>query len=217
MKPSFRPLAAVVLGAALMTAPAVVASSGQTPPAKPEAPSGTQVLKPGEAAPAPRVDWQRMIRPGPEHERLKAEVGTWDAAVTYVPYPGAAPQTSLATAENRLVLGGRFLRSDFHSEVGDEVFDGIGYVGFDAVQKKYVSTWMDSMGTWILMTTGDWDEHKRSLVLQGTRTDPESGAPRRMRSVTRIVSSDEHVFEMWDELPDGTMFRSLEIRYTRKK
>jgi hypothetical protein len=37
------------------------------------------------------------------------------------------------------------------------------------------------------------------------------------RSITRVVSPDEYVYEMYMGLPDGTEFKSLENRCLRKK
>ena len=37
------------------------------------------------------------------------------------------------------------------------------------------------------------------------------------RAVTRIVGPGEYIYEMYMGLPDGKEFKSMEVRYVRKK
>src|SRR3989442_393914 len=46
--------------------------------------------------------------PGPEHKALEQFVGTWDTTAKMWMAPGAPPQETTGTAENKMTLGGRF-------------------------------------------------------------------------------------------------------------
>ena len=56
-----------------------------------------------------------------------------------------------------MALGGRFLEERVQSSFMGQPFSGIGYTGYDNVKKKYVSTWMDNMGTMIMVMEGTPD------------------------------------------------------------
>src|SRR3989442_441387 len=53
--------------------------------------------------------WAKVATPGEAHKWLEPVVGTWDAKITMWMTPGAPPQESTGTSENKWVLGGRFV------------------------------------------------------------------------------------------------------------
>ena len=67
--------------------------------------------------------------PGPEHKALEQFVGTWDANVKMWMAPGAPPQESTGTAENKMALGGRFLEQHYEGTFMNQPFTGMGYTG----------------------------------------------------------------------------------------
>jgi Protein of unknown function (DUF1579) len=154
--------------------------------------------------------------PGPEHKKLEAWVGTWDASVKMWMDPSAPPQESTGTAENKLALGGRFLEQNFEGTMMGQPFSGRGYTGYDLYKKQYVSTWMDSMGTAIMMATGTPDPAGKGLTLTGTMDDPMTGKKSPFKETVTMVDNDHNTFEMWGTGPNGQMFKMIEIRYTRK-
>lgn len=169
------------------------------------------------AYPGPAVTEAQVLelgRPGPEHRALEPMVGSWTGQVTYWPYPEAAPVTQEATAEKSWILGGRFLRIEFRSTIGEEPFEGLALVGYDRTAERYVSTWMDSLTTGVLHLQGARAKDG-TLVTEGERIEPTTGKSYRVRRVTAFDGEDAHVVSFFDELDDGTMFKSLEIRWTR--
>jgi hypothetical protein len=131
--------------------------------------------------------------------------------------PGAPPSEADATSENKMALGGRFLEQRFQSSFMGQPFSGIGYVGFDNVKKKYVSTWMDTMGTMIMAMEGAADPAGKVITAAGRMPDAFTKKVTSFKSVTTLVDPDHHVYEMWATEPDGTVYKNLEIHYTRKK
>ncbi len=91
--------------------------------------------------------WQRASTPGDPHKKLEAIVGTFDAKVRSRLDPSQPPEDSVATSVNSWVLGGRYVEQQFEGTMMGEPFTGIGYTGYDNVQKKYVSASMDTAGT----------------------------------------------------------------------
>ena len=47
-----------------------------------------------------------MPKPGPEHEILKMDAGTWDASVEFIAEPGAPPMKSKGVEVNTVGCGG---------------------------------------------------------------------------------------------------------------
>jgi hypothetical protein len=50
----------------------------------------------------------------------------------------------------------------------------------------------------------------------GRHGDPWTGTKRNTRGVTRFVSDDQHVLELYEPGTDGKEFKVLEITYTRQ-
>ena len=103
----------------------------------------------GVAAPAAVVA-QDMIppKPGPEHELLKSDAGTWDAVIEMMAAPGAPPMKSTGVETSVLGCGGLCLITDFKGEMmPGQTFEGHGLAAYDAAKKKYVGSWTDSMST----------------------------------------------------------------------
>jgi hypothetical protein len=154
--------------------------------------------------------------PGPEHKALEQFVGTWDATVKMWMAPGAPPQESTGTAENKMALGGRYLEQHYDGKFMDQPFTGMGYTGYDLYKKQYVGTWMDTMGTTIMNSTGTADPSGKTMTFTGMMDDPMAKKTQPFKEVMKVVDNDHHTFEMWSPGPDGKMFKMMEIAYTRK-
>jgi len=131
--------------------------------------------------------------------------------------PGKPPEVTEGTAEMTMVLGGRFLEQHAKGSMMGQPFEGIGFTGYDNYKKRYVSTWMDSAGTTIMMMTGTWNEKKKSCTMTGMMDDPAFKKVVKVTSVQKMIDDDHQVFEMYSPGPDGKPMKTLEIAYTRKK
>jgi len=160
--------------------------------------------------------WVKAATPGEAHKMLEPLIGSWNATSTSWQTPEGPAQEGSATSESSWVLGGRFVREDVTGEFGGMKFQGLGYTGFDNIQKKYVGTWMDSMGTAIMMMKGTADPSGKVFTMTGTMDDVMTGKPMKLRTVTRVVDANKHVMEMFGPDPSGKEFKMMEIVYTRK-
>jgi hypothetical protein len=129
--------------------------------------------------------------------------------------PGAPPQQSTGSSENTWVLGGRFVEQRHEGNFMGQSFSGLGYTGYDNYKKKYVGTWMDTMGTMIMVSQGD--AAGKTLSMSSTIDDILTGKATPVKSELKIVDPDHHVLEMWGPDPSGKQFKTMEIQYTRKK
>ena len=49
----------------------------------------------------------------------------------------------------KMLLDGRFLQQEFTGEMMGQPFSGVGINAYDNLRKRYVTTWIDTMGTGI--------------------------------------------------------------------
>jgi hypothetical protein len=161
--------------------------------------------------------WMAYATPGPGQKALEATVGTWDVQSKFWMAPGAPPQESTGTSENRMILGGRYLEQRYEGTMMGQPFSGIGVTAFDNYKKKYIASWIDTAGTGIMVTTGIADKAGKVITSWGTMDDPGLGKTVKVKTVVTIVDADHHTYESWGSGPDGKMAKSLEIHFTRKK
>lgn len=179
--------------------------------------------KPGSAAPAPSKEeaemmakWQAAMTPGPEHARLNPLTGSFTTNVKMWMAPDAPATESTGTTENRWILGNRFLQQHHRGTMMGEPFEGHGLTGYDNVQKKYVGTWIDNMGTGIMTSTGTAGADGKTLSFTAEMWDPMTGEISKVRELITIDSNDKHRFEMWGTDPQTKKeYKVLEIAYTR--
>jgi len=158
----------------------------------------------------------KAATPGAQHKALDGMVGSWDTKVTMWMMPGMDPMSSTGTSENHLIMGGRYLEQRYNGTVMGAPFEGLGYTGYDNVKKQYWGTWIDNMSTGMMLSTGTGGDAK-VMTFTGTMADPITGQDQKVEEKITVVDADHHMMEMWGPGPDGKMFKTMEITYSRKK
>ena len=140
--------------------------------------------------------------------------------------PGPARLREARAGErSKLVLGGRFLISDFKGDMAGMPMEGIAIEGFDNQKKEWFSIWMDSMSTGNMRSTGG--AAKDGVRTTVSETCDWGMGPTSMRMATRMKDADTMLMEMWHltpatkdaagkEQPAGDT-KVMEIVYKRKK
>ena len=165
---------------------------------------------------AAMAEWEKLGKPGKEHERLKPLAGEFDADVKMWMAPGQPEMSSKGKEKSEMVLDGRFLQSHFQGEMMGKPFRGQMLFGYDNQKKKYIATWVDSTSTGIMMAEGTADEAGKVFTLHSEMTEPD-GKKQKVKQVTTIVDDKTHTYQMLIKLPDGGDFKVLEITYKRTK
>jgi len=200
----------------LAAAVSVVGLAAADEAKKPANPAKSSDQAPATDEKAMMEAWAKVATPGEAHKWLEPVVGTWDAKITIWMAPGAPPQESTGTSENKWVLGGRFVEQRYEGNFMGQPFSGVGYTGYDNYKKKYIGTWMDTMGTMMMISQGD--AAGKTLTMTSTMDDIMTGKTATVKSEIKIVAPDHHVMEMWGPDPKtGAPFKTMEIHYTRKK
>jgi hypothetical protein len=199
---------------------AVLLSAAPRALAQGEKPKPTPASKVEQQAPAMdpmMAKYMELAQPGPGHELLKTMVGAWDAKTKFWMAPGEPPTEGTGVMTNTLILDGRFLREEFTgAEFMGIPFTGLGYFGFDNFKKKYVSTWMDSMGTGVMVGYGTYDAATKTFTTVMEADDPMTGGKYISRHTARIIDKDHMVADMHRKMPDGKEIKEGEIHYTRR-
>ncbi len=176
-----------------------------------------QDAAPGIDEEAMMEKWQAFMTPGAEHELLKERVGKWDMKITMWMAPGAPASESEGTTTLSMIMGDRYLLDRTSSSFDGMPFEGMSIVGYDNMKKKFVSIWIDNMGTGLMQSEGTYDKSTKTLTFDTMGPDVMTGKYEKMRSVEKIISKDKWIVEMYKAMPDGKDFKTMEITYTRTK
>lgn len=161
------------------------------------------------------VTAQEMPKPGPEHEVLEMDAGTWDATVEMFAAPGAPPMVSKGTETNTMGCGGLCLISDFKGDFGGMPFHGHGTSTWDRAKKKYVGTWTDSMSSGLALSEGTYDPASKKATAWMEGPDA-TGKVTRSKAVVEYKDANTRIMSMFTTGPDGKEVPSMRISYTRK-
>lgn len=184
-----------------LTLVAAGSAPAQTPQEKPAAAkAGAEMMPP-------------MPKPGPEHELLKSDVGTWDAMVEMLDGTPSPPSKGV---EINTLLGGMWLVSDFKSEMMGMPFQGHGISGWDPARKKYVGNWVDTMAAGISHFEGTYNAATKTLTSSMEGPDM-TGKMTKMRTTSVWTGKDARVFTMYAPGKDGKEAPTMRIKYTRRK
>jgi hypothetical protein len=157
----------------------------------------------------------KAAAPGMQHQFLAKMAGSWRVQAKMWMAPNAPVQESRGTSINRMILGGRYLQQDYKATMNGMAFAGMGLNGFDNTTQKFVGTWSDSWSTGIMYVSGDMDASGKAITMTGEYVDPMTKATTRVRTVTRVIDNNKHVFEYYAPAPDGAEMKMMEITYTR--
>jgi hypothetical protein len=162
-----------------------------------------------------------------ENHRLLADLaGTWSYTVKMWmnPDPSAKPEEYKGTAVRKPMMDGRYFVLDVSGKMQmpgpdgkkkDMTFKGMSLEGYDNVKQKFVSSWIDNMGTGIMMSEGTYDPATKTFTYNA-EGEFIPGMKQKIREVIKIVDKDHHTFE-WYEDRGGQEAKTMEIQYTRKK
>ncbi|MGQ0812610.1 MAG: DUF1579 domain-containing protein [Nitrospiraceae bacterium] len=159
--------------------------------------------------------YQKLATPGEPHKQLASMSGSWNTKTKSWMEPNKPPREETGACEQKMVMDGRFLHAECTGNMMGQPFTGIGVTGYDNHTKKYVSTWMDSMGTGIYFMEGTAGADGKTITQTGSYNDPIEG-PMKLRAVTKLVDENTETFTMYGTGKRGKDMKMMEITYTRK-
>ena len=159
--------------------------------------------------------YKKLATPGEQHKQLASLAGSWTTTTKSWMEPGKPPMESTGSAEMKSLLDGRFLQQEFTGEMMGQPFSGIGIDAYDNLRKKYVTAWVDTMGTGIFIMEGTASADGKTITLKGSH--PEAGGGHMShRAIWKIMDANTQTFDMYGAHGHGKEMKMLEITYTRK-
>lgn len=140
--------------------------------------------------------WAAYMTPGKVHKMLAKADGKWDAAITF--YMGGDSSINKAVCETKMILGGRYQKSEYEGNVDGMPFEGVNTLAYDNSRKTYISTWIDNMGTGLMYLEGTFDDKTMTMNLKGKATDVTTGKAIIMRETVKIIDEKTQQMEMYD-------------------
>jgi hypothetical protein len=159
--------------------------------------------------------YAKLATPGEPHKQFASLAGSWTTKTKSWMEPGKPPMESSGSAEMKMMLDGRFLQQEFSGEMMGHPYSGIGINAYDNLLKRYVSTWIDTMGTGIFIMEGTADAGGKTITLKGQHAEV-GGGHMTHRAVWKIVDANTQTFEMYGTHHHDKEMKMMEITYTRK-
>lgn len=159
--------------------------------------------------------WQAYATPGTPHKLMADEVGTWNCDMTFWYEPNGKPEKASSVANVKMILGGRYQESNYQGKIMGAPFEGKSTLAYNNVSKEYTTTFIDNMGTGMMIASGKYDEATKSMELKGEVVNPVNGKKTPYREVYTIVDPTTRKMEMFD-VKNGSEYKSMEIVMKKK-
>jgi hypothetical protein len=164
-----------------------------------------------------------MAKTGENHKHLQELAGTWSYKIKWWMSPEAPPNVSSGTMVAKPVMDGRYVISEHSGKMQmpgadgkpmDMEFKGMSVEGYDNAKKKFVASWIDNMGTGIMMSEGTYDAATKTLTYLA-EFEPMPGMKTKMRQVVKTVDKDHRTMEFFEDR-GGQDVKTMEMSYERK-
>jgi Protein of unknown function (DUF1579) len=166
---------------------------------------------------AMRKAWENFMTPGPMHTWMAKSNGTWEAEVSQWMDPAAPPTKAKATNVQSSILNGLYVSGKFSSTMMGMPFQGESTLGYDNAKKDFVSTWVDNMGSGIVVMRGTYDEATKTLHLKGKQSDPMTGKDCDIREEMKFIDDNTYTMTMFGSDWEGKETKFMEGTFKRKK
>lgn len=190
----------------------------EAPKNETEAPSNEVVsneVKPDSATVAKA--WTDYATPTKAHEMLAKDTGIWDADMSFWSPENPEPQKATSVAEYKMILGGKYQEAKYTGEIWGMPFEGRGLTAFDNATEEFIATWIDNMGTGVLVSKGKYDEATKTLTFNGKMVDPVTKKEKQIKEVITYIDDNNQKMEMFDIDENGKEFKNMEILSKRRK
>ena len=160
--------------------------------------------------------YKKLATPGEPHKLFASLAGSWTTKTKEWMEPDKPPMESNGSAEMKMLLDGRFLQQEFTGDMMGQPYSGVGISAYDNLRKRYVTMWIDSMGTGIFTMEGTASADGKTITLKGQHAEL-GGGQMTHRAVWKIVDSNTQTFDMYGTHEHGKEMKMMEITYTRKQ
>ena len=166
--------------------------------------------KPGGGFPMPA--WMQKTK---EHESFKRLEGSWKVVSKFWMMPGADPTVSEGEGVVELLYDGKVVHQTYKGSMMGTPFTGQLFMGFDTIDKEFVSVWMDSMSPIISISRGK--ERDGVINFEGKEANPMTGKKEKSLMSVKWINDDQYKVTFHKVTEEGKKVLGGEMTYTRKK
>lgn len=152
---------------------------------------------------------------GPMHQLLVQFSGHWREEMKIWAGPKSEPSTTMVLRDSRLFGEGRFVTSTIVGQMGNLPYEAQSSLGYDNSKKVFVKTWMDNLGTSILVLEGTYDEKSATIDFNGYTTDPLTKQPVKIHQILKMIDSQNQLLEIYVEMKEGKEVKLMEVKSIR--
>ena len=163
--------------------------------------------------------YAELAKPGPQHKLLGTMIGEFDTTMRVYMMPGKPPMESKGTATSRWLIDGKWLATEWTGKMMGAKMNGFGIMGFDNHKKKFISMSVDNLNHFMQHSEGVvCDRSGKVIVTYGHMDEFLMGEhDKQVKYVTRLLSADKHVYEVWDLGIGESGRKVVEITAVRRK
>lgn len=163
-------------------------------------------------------NWEVYMTPSDVHKMMASWDGKWNGTVSMWQSAGSTPEISQESTTNTMIMGGRYQQGVHAGTMMGQPFEGRSLLAYDNARRTFISTWVDNMGTGLMVMEGPWDEITKSITMKGMAVDPSAGTGKQVpvKEIFKIIDDKNQVMEMYGNAPDGKEFKMMEIKYNRQ-
>jgi hypothetical protein len=163
-----------------------------------------------------------LAKLGENHKMLGETVGSWTYKVKWWMHPDAPPMESTGTSTTKPLMDGRYFLTEHTGKMSmpgpdgkmmDADFKGMSTEGYDNAKKKFVASWIDNMGTGIMLMEGTYDPGAKTVTYLGEE-EPMPGMKFKVRQTITYTDKDHHSIEFF-EVHGGAETKTMVIEYVR--
>jgi len=166
--------------------------------------------------PAMMKAWTDYMTPGDMHKWMAKSNGTWNGDVKTYMDPDK-PMMSKTTANFKMIFNGLYQVSEFKGTMMGKPFEGQGLLAYDNAKQEFVDTWVDNMGSGVVVMRGEYDPATKTLHLNGTQTDPMTKKDTTIRQDILFVDNNTQTLTLYGPDPTGKEMKMMEIKLTKAK
>lgn len=191
---------------------------GRTSTAQVDRSAAFASFQPGDKKQPPAKDAPPPMPPGvalePAHEHLKLMLGTWEGSVKFK--MGDEWVESKGKAVRELAMDGRFIIERVEAEAMGTPFKGMGIVGYNTLDKKFESVWIENMATYMSTADGTFDAKTKTFTFMGDMIDPMTGKKCKQRTVMDCSNPTKETMKGYAVGADGKEEVNFTGEFTKK-
>ena len=155
--------------------------------------------------------WADYATPSKAHEMLAKDSGTWDAELTFWSPDNPQEMKSTATVTYKMIMGGKYQEGTYSGDMFGMPFEGKGTVAFDNATEEFVSTWIDNMGTGMMVTRGKYDEATKTSTFYGEMVDPVTKKAKKVKEIITYIDDNNLDMEQCCVGEEGSVYQTVQV------